>query len=127
MTCADLAPPKSAARSRLGNGSLPAGVDGRSTEWRRFKELRAAFSEEFGATTASELSDLERAVWLTIRGEQLQAGLAAGQVIDDDAMIRNANAVSRALATLRNRRKSTAKQSGPDTLRSYLSSRAGQA
>jgi hypothetical protein len=39
------------ARSRVTNGRLPAGIDGRSPQARRWRDLVRAYEQEFEATT----------------------------------------------------------------------------
>jgi hypothetical protein len=65
-------------RSRITNGSeLLRGVDGRSAEGRRYRDLTEAFRAEFGlGASEREMAAIRLAAALTVQSETLQAGLA---------------------------------------------------
>jgi hypothetical protein len=65
-------------RSRITNGSeLLRGVDGRSAEGRRYRDLTEAFRAEFGlGASEGEMAVIRLAAALTVQSETLQAGQA---------------------------------------------------
>jgi hypothetical protein len=90
-------------RSRITNGSeLLRGVDGRSAEARRYRDLVVAYKAEFGHDLSqSEMAAIKQAAWLTVRSEDMQAAQLRGQDVNDEESTRVANSLSRALRELR--------------------------
>ena len=64
-------------RSRITNGSeLLRGVDGRSAEGRRYRDLTEAFRVEFGlGASEREMAAIRLAAALTVQSETLQAAI----------------------------------------------------
>jgi hypothetical protein len=99
-------------RSALTNGTvLLHGVDGRSAQARRFRDLVIAFADDLGG--GDKLKEQEKAIVrtaaaLTLRSEALQAAIINGEPIDENQAIRLANAAARAMQVLRRRTKAKA-------------------
>ena len=80
---------KSHARSRITNGSLLPGVDGRSTWARRLRDLIELHAADLGgedAITAAEKSILRRAATLTVELERMELGFAQADGADADSL-----------------------------------------
>jgi hypothetical protein len=94
----------SKARSAVENGSRlhVRGVDGRSASARRFRDLYQGFCRDLGDDPSESDKALARtAAALATNGEFLQARLAAGEAVDPDALVRNANGLARAVSALK--------------------------
>lgn len=109
-----------ATRSRVGNGSavLP-GIDGRSAQARRYRDLIEALTADLG----TDLSEAERlqirnAASLQLHCEELTARVVRGEAVDGEAITRASNAASRALSALKVKR--TARKPAGPTLHEYL-------
>lgn len=101
-------------RSRLTNGlhALP-GVDGRSVDARRYRDLAMAFADEMGG--AAKLTDAEQALvrqaaFLTMQAEKLQGAAVRGEHVDLEQMTRLSNSATRALTRLGIKRAARAAQ-----------------
>ncbi len=85
---ARVARPKDPQKSRIGNGTLLPGVDGRSTWVRRCRELIAAHVSDLGGhdnTSEAERSIVRRAAVLTTQLERLEVRFAlAGEASAED-------------------------------------------
>lgn len=116
-----------ATRSRVGNGkALLFGIDGRSAQARRFRDLVEALAADMGTeTTEGERLQIRNAAALQLHVEDLTARVVRGEVVDGEAVTRAANAASRALSALR-RKAGSRKPAGP-TLAEYLASKAADA
>ena len=90
-------------RSRITNGSeLLRGVDGRSAEGRRYRDLTEAFRAEFGlGSSEREMAAIRLAAALTVQGETLQAAIVRGERVAEEELTRALNAQARALRELR--------------------------
>ena len=121
----DDAPVLPYARSRVANGSslfLP-GVDGRSAIARRFRDIfNAIISDLGGSTEVSEAQSqlCRRAAALSVACEQIEAELAAGNVVPLSGLITATNALRRVLDTLGLERR---QRDITPTLDQYLSQR----
>ncbi len=80
------------SRSAMTNGARrhlhPEGIDGRSTDARRFKDLIAGFAAPYGGEavlTVAEQALVRNAAALTLKLEQMQADAVAGRPIDSAA------------------------------------------
>jgi hypothetical protein len=109
-------------RAAVSNGTRmhPKGVDGRSAEARRFKDLVSSFAASLGgegALTEAERALIRNAASLTVQCERLQAALVAGREVNSEEMTRLANSSARVLAALRI--KGERKEATP-TLSQYL-------
>ena len=89
-------------RSRVTNGSeLLRGVDGRSAEGRRYRDLTEAFRVEFGlGASEREMAAIRLAAALTVQGETLQAAIVRGERVAEEELTRALNQ-ARALRELR--------------------------
>jgi hypothetical protein len=109
-------------RAAVSNGTRnrPKGVDGRSAEARRFKDLVSSFAAGLGgesALTEAERALVRNAALLTVQSERLQAALLAGREVNSEELARLANSSARVFAALRIKREP--KEVAP-TLPQYL-------
>jgi len=98
----------SRTRSAVSTGSRmhPKGVDARSTQARRFKDLISSFAVGLGGDAAlSEVDQalIRNAAALTVQCERLQAAVA-GREVKSEEMTGLANSSARILATLKLKR-----------------------
>jgi hypothetical protein len=97
-------------RARVTNGSrLLAGVDGRSAEARRYRDLVSSFAADLGGDPI-KLSELVKALIrqaaaTIVVSEKMQAAIVRGEVVDLEQATRVANTASRCLARLAATRK----------------------
>jgi hypothetical protein len=73
-------------RSRITNGTLLPGVDGRSAWTRRAKDVIAAHLSDIPDPTAAERSIIRRASVLTVELERLEAQFAVAGEADPEAL-----------------------------------------
>jgi hypothetical protein len=98
-------------RSTLSNrGTILQGVDGRSQEGRRIRDLVVSFSEEtfgmsFDALGEGDAALVKHAAVATYRAEVTQSAIARGEAVNSEDYVREANALTRAMAALHKRRK----------------------
>jgi hypothetical protein len=121
-----VARPLPTTRSAISNGSrLHQKVDARSSGARRFRDLVRAFSADLGDDLSeADLAMVRTAAALTLKSEQLQAALAAGQEIDSDALIRLAGTTRRSLQAIS--AKVADKPGTAMTLVDYMATRAAE-
>jgi hypothetical protein len=117
--------PSKTNRSRITNGSkLLHGIDGRSAQARRFRDLVAQFSADLGdELSAAELSLIKIAASLVVQGEQHAARIVRGETVDADESVRLANVANRLLQTLMAKR---AKRKPGPSLQQYLAERGAR-
>src|SRR5664280_175166 len=101
---AEPVPRPSRLRSRLTNSlhALP-GVDGRSVDARRFRDLAMAFADELGGAAAlgdAEQALIRQAAAMVLQAEKLQGAAVCGEDIDLEQMTRLSNSATRALTRL---------------------------
>jgi hypothetical protein len=92
-------------RSRVANrpATLP-GLDGRSAEARRFREMVTALTDQLGgALGEAETLQVRAAASLQLHAEDLSARSLRGEAIDSEQLTRAANGAIRAMAALRAR------------------------
>jgi hypothetical protein len=83
-------------RSRVTNGSkLVAGLDGRSAEARRYRDLQLSYADDAGG--ADSLTEAQRALIaqaadLTIQSERLRGAMLRGEAVDVEQQSRVAKA-----------------------------------
>lgn len=125
VSSAALASKSSSHRSRITNGSaMLAGVDGRSTTARRFRDLvEALTAEQPKPLTEAVRLQIRTAASLQVHVEELTSRMARGEVVSAEEMTRAANGAIRALSSL-NRRQPTRRRASGSAVASYLSSRA---
>jgi hypothetical protein len=91
-----LAERPSRQRSRVTNGSkLIAGVDGRTAEARRFKDVAVSLADDLGgaaALTEAQRALVKQAASLVVQSESLQGAMLRGEAISDEQMTRVARA-----------------------------------
>lgn len=96
-------------RSALANGdTLITGVDGRSAEARRFRDLCLSFAEPLGGFTGLAEHDaalVRHAASLTMESERMQRQSVRGEPVDAEQLVRVTNALTRTLNALSARRK----------------------
>jgi hypothetical protein len=113
-------------RAAVSNGSRlhAKGVDLRTREARRFRDLTLSFAESFGGVerlTEAERSLIRSAASLTVQAERLHPQAAAGEAVDLEALTRLSNAQARVLMALK--RKTPRPGTAPSPLHTYLDGR----
>jgi hypothetical protein len=100
-------------RSAATNGIVVLeGVDGRSPEGRRFRDLVVSYAEELGGVAGLSQPDaalVRHAAAVTMQSEQLQGAIVRGEHVDEEQFVRLGNGLVRALNALKARRKPKAK------------------
>jgi hypothetical protein len=110
-------------RSRVTNGTtLLAGVDGRSHQARRFRDLVQAYGQEFSVASELDRGLIRQAAMLALKSEQLQAAIVRGEDVDADTITKLAGQQRRALADLR--RRATATAPAPISILDHLAASA---
>ena len=98
-----IAVPPPTARARVTNGSRlhAGGVDGRSSQARRWKDAYRSILGELGDNPSESQRQLaRRCATLITTGEQLDAQAAAGAAVDPLALVRTTGALQRVLGQL---------------------------
>jgi hypothetical protein len=117
-------------RSRVTNGAkMIAGVDGRSADARRYRDLAMSFADDCGG--AASLTEAQRALVaqaaaLTLQSERLQGAMIRGENVDVEQQTRVANSLARTLSRLRIRKQVSRKLSVPEYLAQRDAMRAAQ-
>jgi hypothetical protein len=110
-------------RSRVTNGSkMIAGVDGRSADARRYRDLAMSFADDLGG--AAVLTEAQRALVfqaaaLVVQSEALNGAMIRGESVDVEQQTRVANALGRTLNRLGIRKR----PSPAPTIAQYLAAR----
>jgi len=114
-----LTPPKPQAGTRKGNGSIVlAGVDGRTSQARRFKEILAMLVQDIGGDPSeAQKAIAARAATLAVWCEQTEVAYAQGGLFDVATYTTASNAMRRLLTDIGLERR--AKDMTPD-LPTYL-------
>jgi hypothetical protein len=96
-------------RSAMSNGStILQGVDGRSPQGRRFRDLVVSYADELGGLAAlseQEVALVRHAAVVTMQSEALQVAVVNGQNVDLEQLTRLGNSLTRALGAIKARRK----------------------
>lgn len=96
-------------RSATSNGStILAGVDGRSLEARRFRDLVVSFAEPLGGfegLSEESAALVRQAASITMQNESIQAAAVRGEPVDAEQVVRLTNALTRVLSALKRHRK----------------------
>jgi hypothetical protein len=91
--------PKPEGRSRTTNGAqLLIGIDGRSAQARRFRDILRGYQREFESASDDELRSV---AMLALRLEEMQAQLVRGERVDDVVMARMARVHHEIIIALR--------------------------
>jgi hypothetical protein len=93
-------------RKSVGEAPLSDAADGRTRAVRRFNRLVRAFTEDLGGGQLShgDTALIRNAAALTVRAEQAQEAVFAGEKITDEDLVRLNNAAARILNMLRAQR-----------------------
>jgi len=91
-------------RSKVTNGTkMIAGLDGRSSEARRWRDLVISYSDDFGGAdklTEAQRTLIAQAATLQVQAERVQAAVLRGELVDIEQLTRLANAATRILSRL---------------------------
>ena len=113
-------------RSKVTNGSkMVLGLDGRSAEARRFRDLVISYADDLGGPdriTQAQRTLITQAATLTVQAERIQASVLKGENVNTNQLTRLSNSVVRILSRLGIRRER--RDEGPD-LASYLAANHG--
>lgn len=91
-------------RSRVSNGTkLLAGIDGRSPQARRFRDLILGYTAEFEVASEFDKALIRQAAFLVIKAEDLQAKTLRGEDVASDEIVRLSGQLGRVLAALKRR------------------------
>jgi hypothetical protein len=86
----------SKGRSAVTNGKrLFPGVDGRTREARRYRDVLDSLIVEYDAIAESDLGMCRRIAGLTVFCERIEAQLARGESADDGALVTAGNSIRR--------------------------------
>jgi hypothetical protein len=92
-------------RNAVSNGSRlhRRGIDGRTRDAKRFRDLFESFARQLGGE--AHLSEADRALArmaasLTVKSEAMQAQVAKGGEVDAEQLVRVSNSLSRVLSRL---------------------------
>ncbi len=95
-------------RAAVSNRStLIAGLDGRTEQARRFRDLVMAYSEDLGGfegLSEDAAALVKQAAATTMETEQLQARIARGEAVNHEQLTRLSNSLTRLLKALHSRR-----------------------
>lgn len=101
---AAVAPPSLTNRSAVTNGTqLLPGIDGRSPDARRYRDLVANFAAELGGVgelSEAEMAIVRQAAAMTAQSERTQATMVNGGPVDAEQLTRLMNSQQRALRSL---------------------------
>ena len=122
-----VAKPSKTTLSAITNGSRlhAPGIDGRTRDARRFRDLVASFSEGLGGDGALNEADralVRNAAALAVKAEAMQAAIVKGENVDLEALTRLSNCVSRTLGQLGSNR---ATRDASPSLEAYLAANHG--
>jgi hypothetical protein len=78
------------------------GIDGRSAEARRFRDLVEGFAADFGTTPPGEreMALVRQAAAITVQAESMQAAIVRGEDVDPEQLTRLMNVQTRTLKEL---------------------------
>ena len=100
------------------------GIDGRSIEARRYRDLVLAFVDDLGGTDCASEADkalARQAAGAVVASEAMQARIIAGEAVDLEQATRLQNAANRFLQAIRSQtRASKSKAGGGQTLAAIL-------
>lgn len=115
------------ARSAVSNGTrLLSGIDGRSAQARRFRDLVKEFTAELGGEeimTEPMRAMVRQAAAVTVESERMQAAIVRGDDIDTEQLVRVTNVLARLMNGLKAKAK-VAKAGQPTGLSEYLRQKA---
>lgn len=96
--------PKKHGRSRVTNGKAPLGLNWRSSEARRFRDVIELLLNELStngkALSTSQMSLVRQAALIIVQCEQMQLASCNGEEIDGDVLVRLGNLSLRILDRL---------------------------
>ena len=84
-----------AQRSRVSNGRILRGIDGRSAAARRLRDVFDVLISQYDISDEFDLELARRAATLVVWSEDQDARLARGDVVDDERLIRSSNTLRR--------------------------------
>lgn len=112
-------------KSRITNRSeMLRGIDGRSAEARRYRDLVEGFSADFVSPLGErEMALIRQAAAMTVQAETMQTKIVRGEAVDLEQLTRLSNVLTRTLKEL-----GIHKRRAPQpSLREYLAKQAGVA
>ncbi|MGJ0426972.1 hypothetical protein [Methylocystis sp.] len=92
---------RSAASNR---STILAGVDGRSLEARRFRDLCVSYADPLGGFESLAEDDaaiVRQAAGITMQTELMQAAIVRGEPVDAEQVVRLTNVLTRLLASIK--------------------------
>jgi hypothetical protein len=95
---------QSRLRSRVTNGSkMIAGLDGRSAEARRYKDLCMSLADDLGGAaglTEAQRALVRQAAGMIVQSEKLQSAVLRGELVSSEDLVRLSNSATRILTRL---------------------------
>jgi hypothetical protein len=85
---------------------MPRNADGRTLRARRFRDIANNLVDEIGGPAALTEADrilVRQAAGLSLRAEELQAALVAGETVSSDELVRLTGTARRLLETIRSK------------------------
>jgi hypothetical protein len=129
LTTKSLVERPSRIRSRISNDLFALrGVDGRGASARRYRDVVHAFAGDVGGVdrlTEPQKIMIRTAAMMTLKIEDVQSRIVAGQDIDVEQLTRMGNVLARLLAAI-GARKGNGKSDGGNVLQDYLAARAAE-
>ena len=117
-------------RNAVSNGSRlhRRGIDGRTRDAKRFRDLFESFVESLGGKAGLSEADsalARMAASLTVKSEAMQAQVAAGGEVDAEQLVRVSNSLSRVLGRLVKR--TPGGKAAPMTILEHIAARDARA
>ena len=104
---------KAQNKSKVTNGrKMVAGVDGRSADARRYKDLVRSYADDIGGPASlseAQKALVSQAAILTLQAERMQGAALRGEIVDIEQQTRLANVLGRSLTKLGIKRDARAK------------------
>jgi hypothetical protein len=129
LTTKSLVERPSRIRSRISNDLFALrGVDGRGASARRYRDVVHAFAGDVGGVdrlTEPQKIMIRTAAMMTLKIEDVQSRIVAGQDIDVEQLTRMGNVLARLLAAI-GARKGKPEASGASALADYLAEKAAE-
>ncbi|SEE09125.1 hypothetical protein SAMN05519104_5181 [Rhizobiales bacterium GAS188] len=119
-----IARPSRTNRSKVTNGTrMLAGIDGRSEQGRRYRDLMRSFASDIGGLQSlneSEMAMVRQAAALTAQSERMQADVVNDAGVDAEQLTRLLNSQKRALGALETIKRRRLAQLAPRSLSEAL-------
>jgi hypothetical protein len=127
----DVASRAPTTRSRVTNGrQLLAGIDGRSAEARRYRDIVMSFADDLGGAvglTEAQRALVFQAASLVVQSEAMASAAIRGELVDAEQTTRVANTLSRVVSRLEKMRLQRRARASSFSVADYLELKARRA